>query len=108
MCSCCCSQVYIANNPKLVSLAGANATLARPGTLTSIGGQLVIGGNTLLTSLAGLENLREVGGPVSPCNLHMHSQMMCMSVQKGKCLKELPKHEVIYSVNTHAGHHSCN
>ena len=58
-------QVYIANNPKLVSLAGANATTAVPGKLESVGGQLVIGGNTLMTSLAGLENLKEVGGPVS-------------------------------------------
>lgn len=58
-------KVYIANNPKLVSLSGANATLAAPGALQRVGGQLVIGGNTLLTSLAGLENLQEVGGPVS-------------------------------------------
>ncbi len=57
--------MYIANNPKLVSLAGANATTAMPGTLENVGGQLVIGGNTLMTSLAGLENLKEVGGQAS-------------------------------------------
>lgn len=50
-----------------MSLAGANATLAVPGSLTTVGGQLVIGGNVALSSLAGLENLKTVGGPVTIC-----------------------------------------
>lgn len=61
-----CMQVYIANNPVMRSLSGANASTPSlgPGSLRRVGGQLVIGGNSMLTSLAGLENLEYVGGPV--------------------------------------------
>ena len=58
-------QVYIANNPSLVSLAGANTSTAAAGTLKTVGKQLTIGGNPALTSLAGLESLEYVGGTVS-------------------------------------------
>lgn len=64
----CAVQVYIANNQQLLSLAGDNATTARPGALKTIGGQLIIGNNPAMTALAGLEQLEHVGGPVSiPC-----------------------------------------
>lgn len=57
-------QVYIVNNQNLTTLA-ENNTGAGPGTLETISGRLTIGNNPRLTSLAGLEGLKSVGGSVS-------------------------------------------